>query len=53
MTVPPATIEVAAGDTLTVTTGVAVTVTVADPLLVVSAALVATTWQVLATPGAL
>src|SRR5512137_3030266 len=50
--VPPVVMEAVAGDTLTVTTGATVTVTVADPLLVVSAALVATTWQVLADVGA-
>jgi hypothetical protein len=50
--VPPVAVVAVAGDTLTVTTGAAVTVTVADALFVVSAALVATTWQVLAAFGA-
>ena len=52
VTVPPVRMEAVAGVTLTAMTGAAVTVTVADPLLVASAALVATTWQVAPAFGA-
>jgi hypothetical protein len=50
--VPPVRTEAEDGVTLTTCGGGAVTVTVADPLLVVSAALVATTWQVAPAFGA-
>ena len=50
--VPPGLTEALAGDTETLITGGAVTVTVATADRVGSATLVATTWKVPAVPGA-